>query len=114
MQLKFKCAHFAGSSIEKEAYQDTLSAFHTARLENDYFRLRDFEYAQPLYDLAYFLEADAIAKGQEIPKYRTFSLWRAAYSFDGYSTAIDRWLDNEIGDDCLDYVPSGRIRTYLS
>jgi histidinol phosphatase-like PHP family hydrolase/predicted nuclease with RNAse H fold/dephospho-CoA kinase len=82
-------------------------------IDNDYFRLRDFEYAQPLYDLAYFLETDATSKGQEVPKYRTFSLWRAAYSFDGYSTALDKWLDREIGDDCLDYVPSSRIAAYL-
>lgn len=82
-------------------------------LPDDYLRLRDFEYAQPLYDLAYFLEADAIAKGHEIPKFRTFSLWRAAYSFDGYSTLLDKWIDGEIGDDSLDYVPSSRIKGYL-
>jgi histidinol phosphatase-like PHP family hydrolase/predicted nuclease with RNAse H fold/dephospho-CoA kinase len=83
-------------------------------LPGDYFRLRDFEYAQPLYDLAYVLEIDALSKGHEIPKYRTFSLWKAAYSFDGYSTALDRWLDHQLPDQSLDYVPSSRIRAYLS
>jgi histidinol phosphatase-like PHP family hydrolase/predicted nuclease with RNAse H fold/dephospho-CoA kinase len=78
-----------------------------------YFRLRDFEYAQPLYDLAFLLEIDALSKGAEVPKYRTFSLWRAGYSLDGYGTTIDRWLDGEIKDEALDYVPSSRIRRYL-
>lgn len=79
-----------------------------------YFRLRDFEYAQPLYDLAFLLEVDALCKGAEAPKYRTFSLWRAGYSLDGYGTTIDRWLDGEIKDEDLDYVPSLRIRQYLT
>src|SRR5690349_6497363 len=86
---------------------------HCRSLDRDYFRLRDFEYAQPLYDLAYLLEVDALSKGVEIPKYRTFSLWRAAYSFDGYSTTLDKWLDKEVGSEFLDYVPSSRIQTYL-
>ncbi|HEY4359710.1 MAG TPA: PHP domain-containing protein [Bryobacteraceae bacterium] len=79
-----------------------------------YFRLRDFEYVQPLYDLAFFLEVDALAKGIAVPKYRTFSLWRAAYSLDGYGTNVDRWLDNELTEDDLDYVPSHRIVQYLT
>ena len=86
--------------------------FGIAALPKDYLRIRDFEYAQPLYDLAYLLEVDATARGLEIPKYRTFSLWRAAYSLDSYSTTIDRWLDGEASD-ILDYVPSSRIRSYL-
>lgn len=84
------------------------------RMTSDYFRLRDFEYAQPLYDLAFLLEVDAIGKGAEIPKYRTFSLWRAAYSLDGYGTTIDRWLDGTLTDQDLDCVPSSRIRQYLT
>lgn len=83
-------------------------------ITSDYFRLRDFEYAQPLYDLAFLLEVDAVAKGAEVPKYRTFSLWRAAYSLDGYGTAIDRWLDGTAKDQDLDNVPSSRIRQYLT
>jgi hypothetical protein len=54
------------------------------RITDEYFRIRDFELVQPLYDLAFFLEIDAIARGVEIPKYRTFSLWRAGLSLDGY------------------------------
>ncbi|MGJ5816773.1 PHP domain-containing protein [Paludibaculum fermentans] len=80
----------------------------------EYFRIRDFEYVQPLYDLAFLLEVDALAKGAEVPKYRTFSLWRAAYSLDGYGTTIDRWLDGTAIDQDLDYVPSSRIREYLA
>jgi len=79
----------------------------------EYFRLRDFEYVQPLYDLAFLLEVDALAKGSDIPQYRTFSLWRAAFSLDGYSSAIDRWLEGASSDEDLDYVPSARIRQYL-
>jgi histidinol phosphatase-like PHP family hydrolase/predicted nuclease with RNAse H fold/dephospho-CoA kinase len=48
-----------------------------------------------------------------VPKYRTFSLWRAGYSLDGYGTTIDRWLDGTARDEDLDYVPSSRIRQYL-
>ncbi len=82
-------------------------------LEPDYFRLRDFEYVQPFYDLAFLLEVDALARGSEVPKYRTFSLWRAAYSLDSYGTTIDRWLDGLVGDEDLDYVASPRIQQYL-
>ena len=92
------------------------SARHRKRgiAAGDYFRIRDFEYAQPLYDLAFLLEVDALAKGSAVPKYRTFSLWRAAYSLDGYNVTIDRWLGGDILDDDLDYVPSTRIRQYLT
>jgi histidinol phosphatase-like PHP family hydrolase/predicted nuclease with RNAse H fold/dephospho-CoA kinase len=83
-------------------------------LAPDYFRVRDFEYVQPLYDLAFLLEVEALAKGTEVPKYRTFSLWRAAYSLDGYTTNIDRWLAGTLSDEDLDYVPSGRIKQYLA
>jgi histidinol phosphatase-like PHP family hydrolase/predicted nuclease with RNAse H fold/dephospho-CoA kinase len=83
-------------------------------ISSDYFRLRDFEYAQPLYDLAFLLEVDALAKGNEVPKFRTFSLWRAGYSLDGYGTTIDRWLEGTIRDEDLDCIPSARIRQYLT
>ncbi len=79
----------------------------------DRLRLRDFEYAQPLHDLAFLLEIDALAHDKEVPKYRIFSLSRAAYSLDGYSTNIDRWLDGLLGDSELDSAPSPRIRQYL-
>src|SRR5713101_732134 len=83
-------------------------------LEPNYFRPRDFEYVQPLYDLAFLLEVAALAAGNEVPKYRTFSLWRAGYSLDGYGSTIDRWLEGTIRDGDLDYVPSARIRQYLT
>jgi histidinol phosphatase-like PHP family hydrolase/predicted nuclease with RNAse H fold/dephospho-CoA kinase len=82
-------------------------------LGEDYFRIRDFEYAQPLYDLAFLLEVDALRAGTEIPKYRIFSLWKAAYRMDGYTTSIDRWLDGKLRDKELDIVPSSRIKQYL-
>ena len=86
----------------------------TTTISKEYFRLRDFEYAQPLYDLAFLIEVDALAKGNEVPKFRTFSLWRAGYSLDGYGSTIDRWLEGTIRDGDLDYVPSARIRQYLT
>jgi hypothetical protein len=113
MPIDLETPQFPFGAMEADASREMQSKCQEPQLDDDYFRLRDFEFAQPLYDLAYFLEADAIAKDQEIPKYRTFSLWRAAYSFDGYSTTLDKWLDKRIGDDDLDYVPSNRIRSYL-
>ena len=82
-------------------------------VSREYFRIRDFEFVQPLYDLAFLLEINALTKGLEVPKYRTFSLWRAAYSLDGYGTTIDRWLEGAIPDKELDYVPTARIKQYL-
>ena len=79
----------------------------------DYFRIRDFEYAQPLYDLAFLLDVDAISKGTKKPKYRTFALWKAAISLDSYSVKVDQWLDKAITEDDLDQVPSTRIASYL-
>jgi histidinol phosphatase-like PHP family hydrolase/predicted nuclease with RNAse H fold/dephospho-CoA kinase len=84
------------------------------RITPEYFRIRDFEFVQPLYDLAFLLEIDAVAKGIEVPKYRTFSLWRAGYSLDGYGTSISRWLDGVLSSEDLDHVPSLRIKQYLS
>jgi histidinol phosphatase-like PHP family hydrolase/predicted nuclease with RNAse H fold/dephospho-CoA kinase len=63
--------------------------------------------------LAFLLEIDALANESEVPKYRTFSLWRAALSLDSYSTTIDRWLDGTLPDEQLDTVPTPRIRDYL-
>ena len=86
----------------------------TRSISDDYFRIRDFEYAQPLYDLAFLLEVDALRIGRDVPKYRVFSLWKAAYRLDGYTTAIDRWLDGRLPERELDIVPSARIRHYLT
>src|SRR5437763_14192862 len=83
------------------------------RIPGDYFRFRDFEYVQPLYDLAFLLEVDALASKAEVPKYRTFSLWRAALSLDSYTSTIDRWLDGILADEQLDSVPTPRIQEYL-
>lgn len=78
-----------------------------------YWRLRDFEYAQPLYDLAFLLEIEAIVAGDKKPKYRTFALWKAALGLDSYGANVDRWLDGCLSDQDLDQVPSNRIKTYL-
>ena len=97
--------------VMKSDAPNSPSAF---RIRPEYFRRWDFEIVQPLYDLAFLLEVGALSSGTEPPKYRTFSLWRAAYSLDGYSTVIDRWMDGELSDHDLDYVPSIRIRQYLA
>ena len=82
-------------------------------LGQDYFWPRDFEYVQPLYDLAYLLQIDAIAKNEEVPEYRVFALWKAALGLDGYTTSVSRWLRGETGEDTLDTDPSSRIKDYL-
>jgi histidinol phosphatase-like PHP family hydrolase/predicted nuclease with RNAse H fold/dephospho-CoA kinase len=100
------------TNIASQSLQPTLK--HHDPLTSDYFRIRDFEYAQPLYDLAFLIEVNASAVGNEIPKFRTFSLWRAGYSLDGYGTTIDRWLEGHIMNGDLDRVPSARIGQYLT
>ncbi len=87
--------------------------YEMPELNHDYWRLRDFEYAQPLYDLAFLLEIEAIARGEKKPKYRTFALWKAALGLDSYGTSIERWLEGSLSDNALDQIPSNRIKTYL-
>lgn len=83
------------------------------RLTADYFRPRDFEYVQPLYDLAFLLQIDAQAKQTDVPEYRTFALWKAALALDGYTTNVDCWLENWRTAELLDCDPSRRIREHL-
>src|ERR1035438_418535 len=105
----------AGSKSSKmTSITKTPKSLNPVRITAEYFRVRDFEFVQPLYDLAFLLEIDALARRIEIPKYRTFSLWRAGYSLDGYGTSISRWLDGVISSEDLDHVPSLRIKQYLS
>src|ERR1022692_3773653 len=82
-------------------------------LHEYYFRPRDFEYVQPLYDLAYLLQIDALAKNEAIPEYRVFALWKAALSLDGYTTSVNRWLHGDADEDTLDSDPSSRIKDHL-
>src|ERR1035438_10833935 len=105
----------AGSKSSKmTSITKTPKSLNPVRITAEYFRVRDFEFVQPLYDLAFLLEIDALARRIEIPKYRTFSLWRAGYSLDGYGTSIHRWLEGVVSNQDLDYVPSSRIKQYLS
>ena len=83
-------------------------------LRPDYWLPRDFEYVQLLHDLAFFLEIDALAKRSPVPTYRAFSLFRAAYRLDSYDTTISRWLSGFDAHDVLDYIPTKRIREYLT
>jgi histidinol phosphatase-like PHP family hydrolase/predicted nuclease with RNAse H fold/dephospho-CoA kinase len=82
-------------------------------LPDGYFQPRDFEYVQPLYDLAFLLQIDALAKRKDIPEYRTFALWKAALSLDGYGSNVDSWLQNPEAAELLDFDPSDRIRAYM-
>jgi histidinol phosphatase-like PHP family hydrolase/predicted nuclease with RNAse H fold/dephospho-CoA kinase len=84
-----------------------------ASLPKDYFQPRDFEYVQSLYDLAFLLQIDALANQNDVPEYRTFALWKAALSLDGYSSNVNLWLQNPEAIELLDYDPSDRIRAYL-
>jgi histidinol phosphatase-like PHP family hydrolase/predicted nuclease with RNAse H fold/dephospho-CoA kinase len=86
---------------------------HLRSLDPDYFRPRDFEHVQPLYDLAYLLQIDALAKNEDVPEYRVFALWKAALSLDGYTTNVNRWLHGDADDDTLDSDPSSRIKDHL-
>jgi histidinol phosphatase-like PHP family hydrolase/predicted nuclease with RNAse H fold/dephospho-CoA kinase len=85
----------------------------SAEMLGGYFCLRDFEYAQPLYDLAFLLEIQARANATDAPKYRTFGLWRAAIGIDGYTSIVDHWLNGEVNVEDLDNPPSVRIKGYL-
>ena len=86
---------------------------HLRSLDLDYFRPRDFEHVQPLYDLAYLLQIDALAKNEDVPEYRVFALWKAALSLDGYTTNVNRWLHGDADEDTLDSDPSSRIKDHL-
>lgn len=79
----------------------------------EYFEPRDFEYAQPLYDLAFLLQVDSVAKKAPVPEYRTFALWKAALSLDGYTSNVHRSLEDESFRASLDFDPSARITQYL-
>ena len=80
----------------------------------DYFMLRDFEIVQPLYDLAFLLQVIPLAKNKEVSKYRTLSLSMVAHSLDSYSTGISRWIEGALTDNDVDFVPSPKIKGYLS
>ena len=83
------------------------------QLAADYYLVRDFELVQPLYDLAFLVEIEALAAKTDVPKYRTFSLWRAALGLDGYGTAVGRWLAGDTNASELDQPPSPRIKHHL-
>ena len=83
------------------------------RKNKNYFLLRDFEYSQILYDMAFLVQLAAIATNNEIPKFRLKSIIKAAYSIDGYSTIISEWLNDIKKETHLDYIPSSRIKKYL-
>ncbi len=80
----------------------------------DYLRPRDFEYVQPLYDLAFLLQVDALAKRRPVSEYRSLALWKAAIRLDGYSTNLDTWLKDPDSSHLLDFKPSARIKEHLS
>src|SRR5579862_2434377 len=81
-------------------------------LRTDYYDPRDFEYAQPLYDIAFLLQVDSIAKKVAVPEHRCFALWKAALSLDGYTTNVHRWLAQP-SEGILDCKPSSRILEHL-
>lgn len=90
-----------------------MDLYKTKKIPDNYFEIRDFEYSQFIYDLVYISEIASLAVRKKITKYRLKSLSRAAYSIDGYSTQTSDWLNGNIEDNELDYVPSLRIKKYL-
>lgn len=82
-------------------------------LKEEYFYLRDYEYAQMLYDLIFILEIKGLIEKDDISKYRLKSLAKAAFSIDGYSNTISKWLRKLLSDSDLDYIPSKNIKKYL-
>ncbi len=79
-----------------------------------YFIPRDFEIVQPLYDLAFLLQVVPLAENTEVSKYRSLSLGKVAHSLDSYSTGIFQWLNGELADQDVDYIPTPRIKNYIS
>ncbi len=79
-----------------------------------YFAPRDFEIVQPLYDLAFLLQVVPLAKKAEVSKYRSLSLGKVAHSLDSYSTGISQWINGELADQDVDYIPTPRIKKYLA
>lgn len=75
--------------------------------------LRDFEFAQPIYDLAFGLDVLRYYKGLSDGSYRSTSLWLAAYRLDGYSTSVKRMLLGQKSR-LPDIIPSDRIIRYLN
>jgi len=87
---------------------------HSITLPDNYFLPRDFEIVQPIYDLAFLLKLKSTAAGSKEPAYRVLSLNKAAHNLDGYSTSVSRWIEGNLNDDNLDYVPTPRIRNQLA
>jgi len=84
------------------------------KLIEDYFYLRNYEYAQYLYDIAYIDELKCLSNNTKISKYRIKSLMNAAFNIDGYSNSIYRWLNDEKDtNNLISYQPSHRIKKYL-
>jgi histidinol phosphatase-like PHP family hydrolase/predicted nuclease with RNAse H fold/dephospho-CoA kinase len=91
----------------------TTAATVAEGLPADYLRPRDFEYVQPLYDLAFLIQVDALAKRRPVAEYRSLALWKSAIRLDGYSTNLDAWLKSPDSPNQLDFKPSPRIREHL-
>lgn len=83
-------------------------------IPKNYFYIRDFEYAQLIYDFAFLLEVKEASNDKLASKFRIKSLLKAALSLDGYTCTYSKWLNSEISDDALDYIPSLRIKNYLN
>ena len=77
-----------------------------------YFRYRDFELVQPLYDFGFMLELASHIDPQGASPYRIKALNEVALRMDSYSSSICEWLEG--GDDSIYFQPpSLRIEKYL-
>lgn len=82
-------------------------------IPNPYFRYRDYEIAQPLYDLAFVLEIDSLLEGTKIPKYRKLALWKAALAIDSYGSSLEKSFHANVAECDSEYEPSDRINTHI-
>lgn len=78
-----------------------------------YFRYRDYEFAQPLYDLAFVLEIASLIERVKTPKYRKLALWKAALAIDSYGSFVEESLIANVAKGEPEFEPSDRIKVHL-
>ena len=95
-QLLSTANYRAESNFEMKS--DTPKSPSKFTIRPGYFRRRDFEIVQPLYDLAFLLEVGALCMGCRATQISNFfSLESRIQSGTGCtSTVIDRWMDRGI------------------
>jgi histidinol phosphatase-like PHP family hydrolase/predicted nuclease with RNAse H fold/dephospho-CoA kinase len=86
---------------------------NSSDIRDPYVLYRDYEIAQPLYDLAFVLEIAAILAGTKTPKYRKLALWKAALAIDSYGSFVEKSLLASLANGETEFEPSDRIKLHL-